>query len=108
MDDIVLEAIRDREKWDLFPKAAEKRMLFGLVQTPLELAECPQLESRQFYRETEHPVIGRVKVPAELFRMSPSGYQLRMPAPLLGQHNAEVYSEGLGYNRTEPVGNAPP
>ena len=101
MDDIVLAAIRDREKWDLFPKAAEKRMLFGLVQTPLELAECPQLESRQFYRETEHPVIGRVKVPAELFRMSPSGYQLRMPAPLLGQHNAEVYAEGLGYNRTE-------
>ena len=99
MDQVVLNAIKDREKWELFPKAAEKRMLFGLVQTPTELAECPQLESREFYRETEHPVIGRIKVPAELFRMSASPYQMRMAAPLLGQHNEEVYGDGLGYDR---------
>ena len=98
MDQVVLDAIRDREKWELFPKAAEKRMLFGLVQTPSELAECPQLDSREFYRETEHPVIGKVKVPAELFRMSPDGYHLRMPAPTLGQHNREVFVDGLGYS----------
>jgi len=103
MDQVVLDAIKDREKWELFPKAAEKRMLFGLVQTPSELAECPQLESRDFYRETEHPVIGKVKVPAELFRMSPAGYQLRMPAPTLGQHNDEVYGAGLGYSAEELV-----
>jgi crotonobetainyl-CoA:carnitine CoA-transferase CaiB-like acyl-CoA transferase len=99
MDQVVLDAIKDREKWELFPKAAEKRMLFGLVQTPTELADCPQLESREFYRETEHPVIGRVQVPAELFRMTPAGYQLRMAAPTLGQHNEEVFVDGLGYDR---------
>ena len=99
MDQVVLDAIKDREKWELFPAAAEKRMLFGLVQTPTELADCPQLESREFYRETEHPVIGRIKVPAELFRMTPAGYQLRMAAPTLGQHNEEIFVEGLGYDR---------
>ena len=98
MDAVVLDAIRDREKWELFPKAAEKRMLFGLVQTPLELADCPQLESRGFYREVDHPVIGRIKVPAELFRMSAAPYQLRMPAPTLGQHNREIFIDGLGYD----------
>ena len=99
MDQVVLDAIKDREKWELFPKAAEKRMLFGLVQTPTELAECPQLESREFYRETEHPVIGRIKVPAELLRMSASPYRMRRSAPTLGQHNDEVYVDGLGYDR---------
>ena len=54
----------------------------------------PQLESRQFYRETEHPVIGRVKVPAELFRMSPSGYQLRMPAPCWGSTTPRCTPQG--------------
>ena len=98
MDAVVLDAIKDREKWELFPKAAEKRMLFGLVQTPLELAECPQLQSRDFYKDAEHPVIGRIKVPAELFKMSASPYQLRMAAPTLGQHNAEIYVDGLGYD----------
>lgn len=101
MDRVVLDAIREREKWELFPKAAAKRMLFGLVQTPTELADCPQLESREFYRETQHPVIGRIKVPAALFHMSPHGYQLRMPAPLLGQHNDEIFVAGLGYPKTE-------
>ena len=101
MDQVVLDAIRDREKWELFPKAAEKRMLFGLVQTPSELADCPQLESREFYRETEHPVIGKIKVPAELFRMSPDGYRLRMPAPTLGEHNREVFVDGLGYSTAQ-------
>ena len=97
LDRIVVEAIKERGKWELFPKAAAARMLFGLVQTPGELASCPQLESRNFYRETEHPVMGRLRVPAELFKLSATPYQLTRSAPTLGQHNGEIYVEGLGY-----------
>ena len=101
MDEIINKSIKDREKWELFTKAAAARMLFGLVQTPSELVVCPQLESRQFYREIDHPVIGKIKVPAELFKLSETPYQLRMPAPTLGQHNQEIYVEGLGYTQQE-------
>ena len=101
LDQIVLKSIEDRPKWDLFPKAAQARMLFGLVQTPLELANCPQLESREFYREIEHPVIGKIKVPAVLFNLSLTPYSLRAPAPTLGQHNREIYVDGLGYTQQE-------
>ena len=103
MDQVILNAIKDRSKWDLFPKAAQARMLFGLVQTPGELAECPQLASREFYRETEHPVIGKVKVPAELCKFSGTPYQLRMTAPTLGQHNREIYVDGLEYSPQQAV-----
>ncbi len=101
LDEIVVNSIENRSKWDLFPKAAEARMLFGLVQTPSELADCPQLESRQFYREVEHPVIGKIKAPAVLFNLSLTPYTRCDPAPTLGQHNAEIYLEGLGYSRQE-------
>jgi crotonobetainyl-CoA:carnitine CoA-transferase CaiB-like acyl-CoA transferase len=101
MDQIILESIKDKGKWELFPRAAQARMLFGIVQTPSELAQCPQLESRNFYREVEHPVMGQLKVPAELFKFSESPYQLRMPSPTLGQHNREIYVEGLGYTQQE-------
>jgi crotonobetainyl-CoA:carnitine CoA-transferase CaiB-like acyl-CoA transferase len=101
MDQIILESIKNKGKWELFPKAAQARMLFGIVQTPSELAECPQLESRNFYREVEHPVMGRLKVPAELFKFSETPYQLLRPAPTLGQHNREIYVEGLGYTQQE-------
>ena len=98
LDRIVVDSIRERDKWELFPKAAEARMLFGLVQTPSELAQCPQLESRDFYREIDHPVIGKIRVPAELFKLSETPYRLTDPAPTLGQHNREIYVDGLEYN----------
>ena len=101
LDGIILDAIKDRNKWDLFPKAAEARMLFGLVQTPSELAECPQLGARDFYREIEHPVIGKIKVPAVLFNLSLTPYSLRLTAPTLGQHNQEIYVDGLEYTQQE-------
>jgi crotonobetainyl-CoA:carnitine CoA-transferase CaiB-like acyl-CoA transferase len=101
LDGIVVNAIRDRGKWELFTKAAQARMLFGLVQTPLELAHCAQLESRGFYREIEHPVIGKIKLPAVLFNFSLTPYQLRAPAPTLGQHNQETYCDALGYTRQD-------
>ena len=97
MDALMVDGIKGRGRWELFHEASQKRMLFGLVQTPEDLASCPQLESRGFYREIEHPVMGHVRLPAVLLNMSATPYQLRLTAPLLGQHNVEVYAE-LGLN----------
>ena len=101
LDRIVLDAIKDRGKWELFPKAAEARMLFGLVQTPSELAHCPQLESRDFYREVDHPVMGKLRVPSVLFNFGLTPYQMQMTSPTLGQHNREIYLDGLGYSQQD-------
>ena len=101
LDQIIVDSLKDKRKWDLFPKAAQARMLFGVVQTPAELANCPQLESRDFYREVDHPVMGKIKVPAVLFNFSLTPYKLRYAAPTLGEHNLEVYVDGLGYTRQE-------
>lgn len=103
LDKVVLESIKERGKWDLFTKAAEARMLFGLVQTPSELLECPQLESRDFYRDIEHPVIGKVKVPAALFNLSLTPYQYTRPSPTLGQDNSEIYVDGLEFSQEDFV-----
>ena len=62
-DTILVDAIKDRGKWEMFQTASDMRMLFGLVQTPEELLECPQLESRGFYRDVEHPIMGGSRCP---------------------------------------------
>ena len=103
LDRIVLESIKDGGKWELFTEAAKARILFGLVQTPSELSQCPQLDSRRFYREVDHPVIGKIKVPAVLFNLSLTPYQYTGPAPTLGQNNDEIYVDGLGYSQQEYV-----
>jgi crotonobetainyl-CoA:carnitine CoA-transferase CaiB-like acyl-CoA transferase len=98
LDELLIEAARDRTMAEMFTTASEQyRMLFGIVQTPADLARCAQLESREFYQEVEHPVIGKIKVPFRLWNMTETPAQYRRPAPLLGQHNAEVYAQILGY-----------
>lgn len=104
MDAIVLDATKDRTMIDMFVTAAEKyRMLVGIVQTPRDLAECPQLEARGFFEEVDHPVAGKVRVPFRLWSMSEGGATCRMPAPLLGQHNDEVLGD-LGCSPAEIAG----
>ena len=101
LDRIMLTALQDQSKWDLFDRAAQARLLFGVVQTPSELAQCPQLESRDFYREVDHPVMGKVRVPAQLLRFSDMPFPNPTAAPTLGQNNQEIYVEGLGYTQQE-------
>ena len=102
LDELILNATKDRTMAEMFKTASEKyRMLFGIVQTPADLAACAQLEARQFYQEVEHPVIGRIRVPFRLWNMSASAAACRRPAPLLGQHNSEVYSTLLGRSAAE-------
>jgi crotonobetainyl-CoA:carnitine CoA-transferase CaiB-like acyl-CoA transferase len=97
LDRLVLEATKERTMQELFRTASEKfHMLFGVVQEPADLARCPHLEAREFFQEVDHPVIGRIRVPFRLWSMPDAPATYRRPAPLLGQHNGEVYRELLG------------
>ena len=97
LDHLVIEATRDRTMQELFTTASEKyHMLFGIVQEPADLARCPHLDARGFYQEVDHPVIGRIKVPFRLWSMPDAAAVYRRPAPLLGQHNSEVFGDVPG------------
>ena len=104
LDNIIIDAAKDREMAELFKTASEKYgLLIGISQTPEHLASCPQLEASNFYQEVDHPVIGKIKVPFRLFNVSDTPFTYRMPAPLLGQHNEEVYTQRLNYSKDDMV-----
>ena len=99
LDTMVLDATKDRTKAEMFQTACEYyRILLGMDQSPEELAECPHLKERNFYQEVDHPVVGKIRVPFRLFNMMETPAQYRMPAPLLGQHNEEVFTHLLSYS----------
>ena len=52
--------------------------------------------------EIEHPAAGKLKYPGPPFRAEETPWDIRRPAPLLGEHNKEILSE-LGYIADEIV-----
>lgn len=72
----------------------------GLICTPLSSPEDVCMDEhwrqRDFFVEVDHPVAGGIKYPRGAFRAEPEWWKIRMPAPLLGQHNGETYRK-LGY-----------
>ena len=73
----------------------------GALQTGQELLEHdPQLKHRGFFRELEHPEIGKYHSAAPAFLLSKSPYELRR-APLIGEHNEYVLKEILGMSDEE-------
>jgi crotonobetainyl-CoA:carnitine CoA-transferase CaiB-like acyl-CoA transferase len=67
------------------------------VQRIDEVLEDPQVKARGMIIEQDHPVLGRVRLANTPFRFSDADVTPKMPAPLLGQHNAEIAREaGLG------------
>ncbi|PKB80728.1 MAG: hypothetical protein BZY88_08140 [SAR202 cluster bacterium Io17-Chloro-G9] len=74
------------------------RILVGMNLEMDRLVADPHLQERGAFVESEHPVAGPVVIPGPPFRLSETPWSLRAPAPLLGQHNEEVYTQVLGYD----------
>ena len=92
----------DHSKADVWRLAQQSRVLSGPLNTMEEVANDPHFTEHDAFADIEHPVAGRLKYPGRPFIMNESPWQVRRPAPLLGQHNQEVLSQ-LGYSQDDIV-----
>lgn len=93
-------------QWDrmpLFLASGERRLVFGMAQDAGDLANCPHLQARDFFIDVDHPVVGRAQYPGMAVRLPGEAITNSRPAPLLGQHNTEVYGQELGYSPEDLV-----
>jgi len=70
--------------------------------TVQDLLEAPQLRARGFFQEIDHPAAGRQTYPGPPFRPEAMPWQAAR-APLLGEHNEEIYCGELELSREELV-----
>jgi len=82
---------------ELFSSGQEWRIPFAMVLGIDELMADPQYRARGFFQEIDHPVAGRLHYPGAPFKMSQTPWQVMRPAPLLGEHNEEIYMGTLGF-----------
>ncbi|HET8579176.1 MAG TPA: CoA transferase, partial [Methylomirabilota bacterium] len=63
---------------------------FAMVRSAAEVMACPQLSARDFWVSVERAEVGRLRYPGAPWRFSATPWRIRRPAPLLGEHRAEV------------------
>jgi crotonobetainyl-CoA:carnitine CoA-transferase CaiB-like acyl-CoA transferase len=71
------------------------------VCTIADLVKDPQIRHRQQIVEVPHPRAGKVPLHGVTIKLSESPGSIRRPAPILGEHNEEVYREWLGFSVAE-------
>ena len=98
---ILDDRFRTQQKADVFHAAHERRFIYGMIQSPEDVLSDPQLEARGFFVEVEHPATGPVRYPGAPFIFNGTPWEIRAPAPALGQDNQAVLGEQLGNTNTE-------
>jgi len=87
---------------ELYRGAIERRIMLYPVCTAKELWEDPQLKARGFWEEVDCPELGeKLACPGSAFVFSGERLKLRRRAPLIGEHNEEVYRGELGLAKEE-------
>jgi crotonobetainyl-CoA:carnitine CoA-transferase CaiB-like acyl-CoA transferase len=88
---------------DEFVEEAQRRHLAAAqLNTIGQFVNSEHVLFREWLQELEHPVIGRYTAPGSPMRLSATPMQVRHPAPLLGQHQAEILAE-LAKPRPQPT-----
>ena len=82
-------------------KAGE--VVYGKVQTPLEVVNDPQALANDFFTEVEHPSGRKIKLISSPAKFSKTPASIRMTAPEIGQHTEEVLLE-MGYSWEDLIG----
>ena len=93
---LLIEGLAQWDRLPLFVASGERRLVFGMAQDAGDMVACPQLAARNFYHEVDHPVAGPATYPGMAAALSERPQRAPAPAPLLGQHNSEIYGGELG------------
>jgi len=89
---------RQRTKWEAMEYLGARGVPVSAVYDTTDLFTNRHLQERDAIITYEHPTRGEISEPAPPIRLSDSEVPL-LPAPLLGQHTAEVLTAELGLTR---------
>jgi len=93
-----------KTKDEIFHRALKDELMLAPVLTSADLYQWEQLDSREFWVPVEHPELeATLRYPGPFIKMSETPVTFRRRAPLIGEHNHEIYVEELGYAPEELV-----
>lgn len=90
----------ERSSREIVEMCQEWRVPAAYVNNVAHILDDPQYKARAFWQPIDHPETGPQPYASAPFRMSKTPAQLRR-APLLGEHNLEIYRDRMGLPEDE-------
>jgi len=102
VDERLRAFLKSHTKRELYDGAQQRRLQLSMVSTVEDLLENPQLEALGYFVNVEHPELGAaLKYPGAPYYLSETPWRVRKRAPLIGEHNREIYERELGFSKEE-------
>ncbi len=87
---------------EVYHAGQRRGFTWGAVRQPEALLDDPHLSDRGFWKEVNHPELGRSFVyPGEAAIYGESPWRISRRAPLIGEHNQEIFRGELGLSQAE-------
>jgi len=102
LERIVRPWFAEHEKEEIYHAAQKLGMPVGYLANAADLFKSPQLKAREYFAEVDHPRAGKLAYPTSGVKMSETPWQVGR-APVLGEHNEEIYCGRLGYTKEDLV-----
>jgi crotonobetainyl-CoA:carnitine CoA-transferase CaiB-like acyl-CoA transferase len=104
VDKILREFLKNHTKQELYDGAQQRRLQLSMVSTVEDLLENPQLEALDYFVDVEHDELGAsLKYPGAPYNLSETPWRIIRRAPLIGEHNEEIYEKELGFSREDLI-----
>jgi CoA:oxalate CoA-transferase len=103
LDDLLAPWLMAHTKKEIFRCCREEHIPFTPVRNMGEVVNCEHLNQRGYFKEIDYLGEKKFKIPGPPVRFSQILWNLNKPAPSLSEHNVEVYTQDLGYNRDKLV-----
>jgi len=97
IEEPIAKFFRTHTKAELYRGAIERRILLYPVNDARDIAEDKELAARGFWQDVYHPEMEtELKYPASYIKTNEAITNIRFRAPLVGEHNIEIYHKELG------------
>jgi benzylsuccinate CoA-transferase BbsE subunit len=107
MDKIDIPTARfflDRTKAELLEGAVNRGVMLYPVATTADMLENRQLAARNFWTSVDHPELGTtITYPGAFGIFSETPPRISRRAPLIGEHNLEIYQDEMGISREQLI-----
>ena len=91
-------------KAELLEGAVKRGIIMYPMSTVADIRESSQLVSREFWVDVEHSELGTsITYPGSFAHTSETPPRISRRAPLIGEHNQEIYESELGLSKEEVV-----